>query len=1130
MSSSNHPRMRTHTLPDDRALFLLGKVPRRKSASSLPAAAAAANRHRTPSSSKAGAVPPTAAAAASSSSLHSPPPPPAVATVATAPTKPSAPSPVPPTTGPWSGTFLDAGPDADADSDDADDDDDYYDAPEPGSDSDVDHISASLPELRQRNTTTRSQSVSQPSPLQTSQQAKALPHLPSQEQASTSLPPPPPPSNNVRDSFISILDDPFFQRYHTPSTDWFGDDGPLPGPSTPSLPLDPAIIASAAGATTPRTGTDAASGADDTKLDEQGRSRNDKSAWPPPRRESLTVTDQGLWPPPPKKMETVNIAVIGADGAGKSSFIQRAMRLPKPPTTGITGMRIDVDGKPFIVTMIELDLEHFDVDASLRIRWPKNISGNMVPHVDGALMLYDVMNKDSIRDLPPTLAALHNSSLPTILVATKCDNPESSRQINADALATVFPSILTDFKTSANVPGNTRDCLQAIVLAAVYNRKANTATTATTATTTTTAPTRRRAASSAAHLDTPPDSINGRPLSGEQGSGKHSRASSDLSLLRGGPTNPNDRESYYRSQNSRSPRVEYPNNPQLANTSFGAEMTDEHSSQSVQGMLRSTGVRLDAGQDSFLDIEESDAESLRFADDTPILERNDENTFDKPAKAVGTPFDELVDRLLTAPMTRADNNFADIFLCLYRKFAAPHELLQAIITSLNKTWEDKSFHFLERTATQFRYIEVIARWVSLYPGDFARPASRKLLEGLIRRLTDEPIFTLSAQQIRDHLDNDVSEDDDTWWAKCDDPPAGEPTIPRPGATPAGGPEREAHPSESMRSLTLEDSRSSDRPSSENGSGGGGLGTGAGSLSSGLSAGRGMSHFQFHSYEDYEREAATMVPMGTLPLNKFRYHIFMDMDTNEVADEITRIDWIMFSSIRIRDLVRHVSLSSQEKERCRSLKNMNRMISHFNHVARWVSNMILIRDKAKHRAPCLQKFMCIALRLRQLRNYNGLAAVLAGINGTAIHRLAQTRALVDPDIQKRFARLVLLMSTQKSHFTYRLAWENSPLPRIPFMPLHRRDLVSAEEGSRTFVGPQGDRINWKKFEVLGDVLLPIMKSQGTPYPNLKKHQASREMVLDCRMPMDEEEIYQRSIQVEPTGGTGDIKKKFPWLAK
>jgi hypothetical protein len=227
-------------------------------------------------------------------------------------------------------------------------------------------------------------------------------------------------------------------------------------------------------------------------------------------------------------------------------------------------------------------------------------------------------------------------------------------------------------------------------------------------------------------------------------------------------------------------------------------------------------------------------------------------------------------------------------------------------------------------------------------------------------------------------------------------------------------------------------------------------------------------------------------------------------------------------------VRHVSLTAEQKEKCKSLKNVNRMINHFNHVAKWVANMILIRDKPKHRAPALEKFMNIGAKLRQLNNYNGLAAVLAGISDTAIHRLAQTRALVNPDVQKRFARLQLLMGTQKSHFAYRLAWENSPLPRIPFIPLHRRDLVSAEEGSRTFVGPKGDRINWKKFEVLGEVILPIMKSQGQPYPNLSRHERCRELILDCKIMTDDEDIYQRSVQVE-TGMAESSKKKFPWLA-
>jgi hypothetical protein len=503
-------------------------------------------------------------------------------------------------------------------------------------------------------------------------------------------------------------------------------------------------------------------------------------------------------------------------------------------------------------------------------------------------------------------------------------------------------------------------------------------------------------------------------------------------------------------------------------------------------MLRTPGIRLDSGSESFLEVDESDGESFRYSEDIPILQRNDDSFLDRPAKAVGVSFDELVDRLLAPKMTKADHNFADIFLCLYRKFAAPSELLSAIRARLDHLQTDRTVQYLIRVEAQMRYIEVVAKWVSLYPGDFARPATRRSLEELIRQLLTEPAFVAAALQMRAHLEQKVVEDDDTGWEKSD--PLEE-VQGRDIAT-----ERPSGLAESMSSLQMEDSNVSNQRRPSQSSGLSGLET---------HGGRVLARFQFHTVEDYEREAANLVPTAMLPLNKLRYHMFMEIDADDIAEEITRIDWVMFSSIRIRDMVRHVSLSQEQKEKCRGLKNVNRMVSHFNHIAQWVANMILIRDKAKHRAPCLEKFMVIAQKLRQLNNYNGLAAVLAGINGTAIHRLAQTRALVSPDIGKRFAGLVLLMGTQKSHFAYRLAWENSPPPRIPFMPLHRRDLVSAEEGSRTFVGANGERINWKKFEVLGEVLLPIMKSQGHAYPNLHRHEMSRELIMDCRMSTDDE---------------------------
>lgn len=101
------------------------------------------------------------------------------------------------------------------------------------------------------------------------------------------------------------------------------------------------------------------------------------------------------------------------------------------------------------------------------------------------------------------------------------------------------------------------------------------------------------------------------------------------------------------------------------------------------------------------------------------------------------------------------------------------------------------------------------------------------------------------------------------------------------------------------------------------------------------------------------------------------------------------------------------------------------------------------------------------------------------------------------------RLEILMGTQRSHFAYRLAWENSSSERIPFLPLHRRDLVSAEEGNRTFVAGPGHLINWKKFEVMGEVIVGIQKSQGTPYPNMARNEDIQRLILEGRFCKDDD---------------------------
>lgn len=103
-------------------------------------------------------------------------------------------------------------------------------------------------------------------------------------------------------------------------------------------------------------------------------------------------------------MESLNIALIGSRGVGKSSFVQRVLGLSRPPISDSSTLRMVIDNSNYSVTLLELDLEHFDITAEQPLQWPKQINGHILPRVDGALILYDVTNRETTVDLPRTLS------------------------------------------------------------------------------------------------------------------------------------------------------------------------------------------------------------------------------------------------------------------------------------------------------------------------------------------------------------------------------------------------------------------------------------------------------------------------------------------------------------------------------------------------------------------------------------------------------------------------------------------------------------------------------------------------------------------------------------------------------
>lgn len=99
----------------------------------------------------------------------------------------------------------------------------------------------------------------------------------------------------------------------------------------------------------------------------------------------------------------INIAIIGAEGVGKSTFIQKALELPYLPSSQSAERRIPIDGSVYLVRLLELPIDNIEINDDDTINWPDTIEDKMMPRVDGALALYDVKDKASIEDLPDML-------------------------------------------------------------------------------------------------------------------------------------------------------------------------------------------------------------------------------------------------------------------------------------------------------------------------------------------------------------------------------------------------------------------------------------------------------------------------------------------------------------------------------------------------------------------------------------------------------------------------------------------------------------------------------------------------------------------------------------------------------
>lgn len=105
--------------------------------------------------------------------------------------------------------------------------------------------------------------------------------------------------------------------------------------------------------------------------------------------------------------QEINIAVIGAHGVGKSTFVQRALQLPVLPSSPTAEAKVPIEGSVYLVRLLELLTDDVDIDDDDdTISWPDKIESRVMPDIDGALFLYDVGDQASLEWIPEMLSMI----------------------------------------------------------------------------------------------------------------------------------------------------------------------------------------------------------------------------------------------------------------------------------------------------------------------------------------------------------------------------------------------------------------------------------------------------------------------------------------------------------------------------------------------------------------------------------------------------------------------------------------------------------------------------------------------------------------------------------------------------
>ncbi|EAL45904.1 Ras guanine nucleotide exchange factor, putative [Entamoeba histolytica HM-1:IMSS-B] len=210
----------------------------------------------------------------------------------------------------------------------------------------------------------------------------------------------------------------------------------------------------------------------------------------------------------------------------------------------------------------------------------------------------------------------------------------------------------------------------------------------------------------------------------------------------------------------------------------------------------------------------------------------------------------------------------------------------------------------------------------------------------------------------------------------------------------------------------------------------------------------------------------------------------------------------------------------KKEKENLAPNLLKMVRFSNNIINVVQKKILELEQNYERAFAIRYFISVAHYLKQLNNFDGMKAVLAGLESCSIYRLKESWGLLSIDEINLFKQLDSLISPDNNFCKMRELVKLASPPSIPFIGSILTDLVYTDDGNKS---SEGKMINFYKVRSIGIILMDLQTRQKATYPFILVPKILKFWCCNEKN-INENELFNLSQELEPTQTQSEISKE------